>query len=1219
MKSSKTETVKVVVRVRPLNEKEIARGCQSIVEVERQLGQLSINSISTQVPKTFAFDSVYGQDSRQRVIYDETAFPLVESVLEGYNGTIFAYGQTGCGKTFTMTGVPNDEEKRGIIPNSFCHIFSAIEEVGAAKTFLVRCSYIEIYNEELRDLLGIREKKKLELKENKDQGIYIKNLSQHIVKNIGEIDALMTQGSSHRITKETNMNERSSRSHALFVIYIEQSEMSEGRQIIKAGKLNLVDLAGSERQKKTDAVGERLKEAIEINLSLSALGNVISALVDGNVKHVPYRDSKLTRLLQDSLGGNTKTVMIAVTSPADYNYEESLSTLRYASRAKFIQNKPTVNEDPKDALLRSYVEEISRLKRLLEERSSGEPIIIEKIVEKIVERPVDRVVERVVGNDKRRRNKEHRTKGKGSELESIESEDEGAQGTQSRRRELSDSGSSREITASSKQSGEKTGSSKGRTVARRAGKQASAAVYAEETKAVPTKSAKSKPTAQATLLDDSDYEEESPTPQTKKRTQPSKPTAGTDILDDSDYLEEAKSPQPKKKGRAVKQSDEGNYSDDFEGDHKRSSKPGGVSKQRDSGDKADARSPQTKKKGPAVKPSDEGDYSDDFEGDNKRPSKSGGVSKQAAPAQKQLSKNKQSSKRTGDAKETQGRSKPAVSGDRQEDDEYSDYYESESEHAARQRKGPQPVHEDDYSDEFEEEGRAVQPAKQTGNAVSQVTSKPARKSGNRSKPSNTPVQKQAQTPVSSSKIAGGKPDYARQVTQAKGTGGLMAVKSRSGIENESSQDETYSSFEDEDSDAKGNRTKTGKTIKTSTTKADVRGKTSNKRVEQLGFIETEAGIQRRGAPANKRADLSSEGQGSTEFGSSAKTSGNPRSKPTHKPSQAFPDLQDSGSLDAASERARLENFVSDIQNQLISGGKVLDQADKERLLAQRNFQKQLKEQSGREEAMREATRKREEDMLMTEKLYSNQTEEIADQRRVIAKLRMKYRGAMSEIEDLNKEQARQREDIFDSVRSLEHEIDFLRKVLEFVIAPEELQMIKAKSKFKEDDNTWSVAPFVLQQSQTFFPKIPKGQAREMAMNDIKNRQLVFSHRIGLEDAGYNPDFDDKSRSKGSRPDPLQVARSVEPVSLDKPRSSKEGSRQVKTRSKKVILNPIESAPPRRKLQDEGRELKLQAFSGPPMAGSSNPKDTQAFYAPPIQPMSHHALKQRGNTKASDIS
>lgn len=162
------------------------------------------------------------------------------------------------------------------------------------------------------------------------------------------------------------MNATSSRSHSIFTLFIEMSEKDEnGEEKFKAGKLNLVDLAGSERQSKTEATGDRLKEAQKINLSLSALGNVISALVDGKSKHIPYRDSKLTRLLQDSLGGNTKTVMIAALSPADYNYDETLSTLRYASRAKQIQNKPKINEDPKDALLREYADEIKKLREVL--------------------------------------------------------------------------------------------------------------------------------------------------------------------------------------------------------------------------------------------------------------------------------------------------------------------------------------------------------------------------------------------------------------------------------------------------------------------------------------------------------------------------------------------------------------------------------------------------------------------------------------------------------------------------------------------------------------------------------------------------------------------------------------------------------------------------------------------------------------------------------------
>ena len=377
---SGTESVKVIVRMRPLNSSEKSKNCQVIIQIDRESNSCTIQNPKTSIPKFFTFDSVFDTGISQQELYDETAFQLVESVIEGYNGTIFAYGQTGCGKTFTMSG---SAENKGIIPNSFSHIFEAISLADSSKMFLVRCSYLEIYNEEVRDLLEFDPSLKLELKESKDKGIFVKGLSQKLVKSVQEIEKMMSYGTSHRITKETNMNEKSSRSHAIFTVYVETSENSEKRSVIKAGKLNMVDLAGSERQKKTGAQGERMKEAIEINLSLSALGNVISALVDGNSSHVPYRDSKLTRLLQDSLGGNTKTVMIAVVSPADYNYEESLSTLRYASRAKFIQNKPKVNEDPKDTLIREYYEEIQKLKRMLEDKTSA-PIYIEKIVEKEV-------------------------------------------------------------------------------------------------------------------------------------------------------------------------------------------------------------------------------------------------------------------------------------------------------------------------------------------------------------------------------------------------------------------------------------------------------------------------------------------------------------------------------------------------------------------------------------------------------------------------------------------------------------------------------------------------------------------------------------------------------------------------------------------------------------------------------------------------------------------
>uniref|UniRef100_A0A0X3P5C0 Kinesin-like protein n=1 Tax=Schistocephalus solidus TaxID=70667 RepID=A0A0X3P5C0_SCHSO len=264
-----------------------------------------------------------------------------------------------------ILGVKDDLELRGVIPNSFEHIFDHIAHSKNAQ-YLVRASYLEIYKEEVRDLLQRDLNKRLEIKEKPDRGIYVKDLSTVLTKSIREIEKVMNIGYANRSVGATNMNEHSSRSHAIFIITIECCELGvDGKNHIRVGKLNLVDLAGSERQSKTQSEGERLKEATRINLSLSTLGNVISALVDKKSTHVPYRDSKLTRLLQDSLGGNSKTVMIANIGPASYNYEETINTLRYASRAKNIKNTPKINEDPKDALLREYQGEIERLKELL--------------------------------------------------------------------------------------------------------------------------------------------------------------------------------------------------------------------------------------------------------------------------------------------------------------------------------------------------------------------------------------------------------------------------------------------------------------------------------------------------------------------------------------------------------------------------------------------------------------------------------------------------------------------------------------------------------------------------------------------------------------------------------------------------------------------------------------------------------------------------------------
>eukprot|EP00978_Attheya_sp_CCMP212_P000924 scaffold1975_cov54-Attheya_sp.AAC.1 len=361
------EAIKVVFRVRPLNSTERQDGHEATTIAHEERGVIELRNPEKRGPgalKNFTFDSVFSAKSSQRQLYDVTGAPVVQSVLEGYNGTIFVYGQTGAGKTHTMEGVPDDPELRGIIPNAFRHIFDHVA-LGSKEKYLIRASYFEIYNEQIRDLLSKTPGRSLDLKESTDIGVYVKDLTSRTVTSVSEIDAVLQGGKKNRMVAATKMNAGSSRSHAVFTIVVECCSTTETGEQIRVGKLNLVDLAGSERQSKTGATGDRLKEAAKINLSLSALGNVISALVDGKSKHIPYRDSKLTRILQDSLGGGTKTVMCANAGPAGYNYDETLSTLRYACRAKNIKNKPIVNEDPKDAKLREYQEEIAKLKTQL--------------------------------------------------------------------------------------------------------------------------------------------------------------------------------------------------------------------------------------------------------------------------------------------------------------------------------------------------------------------------------------------------------------------------------------------------------------------------------------------------------------------------------------------------------------------------------------------------------------------------------------------------------------------------------------------------------------------------------------------------------------------------------------------------------------------------------------------------------------------------------------
>ncbi|KAL4433732.1 hypothetical protein ABPG75_000173 [Micractinium tetrahymenae] len=398
------ECVRVAVRCRPPNAREA--GERLAVSVDEACNQVVLQgAASGEAPRAFTFDHAFGPAASQQDVYDATARELVDSALAGYNATLFAFGQTGTGKTHTMEGRGRGSAdsssatagssgglppEAGIIPRTFGQIFAAI---GASQdqTFLVRASMLEIYNEEIRDLLAKNPKNRLDMHEAKDGSVYVKGLNTFVVKSEAEIAAVLEAGKRNRSVGATLMNQDSSRSHCVFTITIEAADISAGVAAaaaagraagaagasgsgsgIRVGKLNLVDLAGSERQSKTGAAGERLKEASKINLSLSALGNVISALVDGKSGHVPYRDSKLTRLLQDSLGGNTRTVMIANVGPAASNHEETLSTLRYANRAKSIQNKPKVNEDPKDAMLREFQEEIAHLRAQLEAAGEGD-------------------------------------------------------------------------------------------------------------------------------------------------------------------------------------------------------------------------------------------------------------------------------------------------------------------------------------------------------------------------------------------------------------------------------------------------------------------------------------------------------------------------------------------------------------------------------------------------------------------------------------------------------------------------------------------------------------------------------------------------------------------------------------------------------------------------------------------------------------------------------
>ncbi|XP_041500851.1 kinesin-like protein KIF13A isoform X2 [Microtus oregoni] len=393
--------VKVAVRVRPMNRRELELNTKCVVEMEGNQTVLHPPPSNTKQgerkpPKVFAFDYCFWSMDEsnttkyagQEVVFKCLGEGILEKAFQGYNACIFAYGQTGSGKSFSMMG---HAEQLGLIPRLCCALFKRISlEQNESQTFKVEVSYMEIYNEKVRDLLDPKgSRQSLKVREHKVLGPYVDGLSQLAVTSFEDIESLMSEGNKSRTVAATNMNEESSRSHAVFNIIITQTlyDLQSGNSGEKVSKVSLVDLAGSERVSKTGAAGERLKEGSNINKSLTTLGLVISSLADqaagkGKNKFVPYRDSVLTWLLKDNLGGNSQTSMIATISPAADNYEETLSTLRYADRAKRIVNHAVVNEDPNAKVIRELREEVEKLR---EQLSQAEAMKAPELKEKLEE------------------------------------------------------------------------------------------------------------------------------------------------------------------------------------------------------------------------------------------------------------------------------------------------------------------------------------------------------------------------------------------------------------------------------------------------------------------------------------------------------------------------------------------------------------------------------------------------------------------------------------------------------------------------------------------------------------------------------------------------------------------------------------------------------------------------------------------------------------------
>lgn len=346
---SNSNTIKVVARFRPQNKIELGAGSEQIVEFT---GEDTCTITSSEANSPFTFDRVFPTTTRQQDVFDYSIRSTVDDVLAGYNGTVFAYGQTGSGKTYTMMGADiADEEQKGIIPRIVEQIFDRIMKSDSSIEFMVKVGYMEIYMERIRDLL-VPSNDNLPIHEDKQRGVYVKGLHEFYVGSIEEVYMMLDKGGQARAVAATNMNQESSRSHSIFVIEVTQKNESGSA---RSGRLFLVDLAGSEKVGKTGASGQTLEEAKKINKSLSSLGNVINALTDSKSSHIPYRDSKLTRILQESLGGNSRTTLIVNCSPSSYNDAETISTLRFGERAKTIKQKAKINEELSPAQLKAML------------------------------------------------------------------------------------------------------------------------------------------------------------------------------------------------------------------------------------------------------------------------------------------------------------------------------------------------------------------------------------------------------------------------------------------------------------------------------------------------------------------------------------------------------------------------------------------------------------------------------------------------------------------------------------------------------------------------------------------------------------------------------------------------------------------------------------------------------------------------------------------------